>query len=340
MNLEEKREDYMQYLHIPIRKDRKPLHELLPLDQPLRVLIDPCDICNFKCEFCFQSKEKFIGCKMSMEVFDVIVRQLVEFKNPINVIHMYGLGEPLINENLPAFISKLKEKHVAKEVAITTNGSLLTKELSNKLICSGLDRLSISLNGIKDEHFKKTAGVNLNFDKLYEQIQYFYSNRGKCHLHVKINGECYEENEKEEFVYLFKDCTDSINIDHVVNVWPGLEVSKSTNLRMYDYDLSNLKNLNEDRKAVCPLMFYELLIHSDGTVSPCAVDYNYKNENLGNIMDRSIKEIWNGEKLLEIRRQALRGETISYKVCQKCQYTECAATVNITHKRDELIKRY
>lgn len=338
--MEKKKNDYREYLKVPIRNDRKPLHELLPLDQPLRVLIDPCDICNFRCDFCFQSKKSFTGTKMAPQIFDTIVEQLMEFEKPINVVHMYGLGEPLINEHLPEYIAKLKEKNVAKEVAITTNGSLLTEKLSSQLVAAGLDRLSISLNGISDEHFKCISGVNMNFGSMYKQIRHFYNIRQKCHLHVKINGDYFTEREKERFVNLFKDCTDSLNIDHAVNVWPGLEVTKNKVYRMYDYDLDNLNVKESEGKAVCPLMFYEVLIHCDGSVSPCAVDYQYKNENLGNILTQTIKSIWNSNRLSEMRVQALKGERIRYSACNNCQYTECAATVNITPYRNELLKKF
>lgn len=332
--------DYKTYLAPPIRSDRKPLQELLPLDRPLRLLIDPSDICNFRCNFCFQGKRNFRGQKMSQVIFDKIVEQLREFNGPINVIHMYGLGEPMINERLPQFIETIKKNNLAKEVAITSNGSLLNKKLSKELIDAGLDRLSISLNGVDDDDFKRIAGVRVNFEKVYQEIQYFYEMRGKCHLHVKINGEDYTEEKKEKFVQLFKDCTDSINIDHVVNVWPGLEVTQTTGNRMYDYNLQDLSNEGNKLPPVCPLMFYELLVHADGSVSPCAVDYEYKKENLGNIMKESLKEIWEGELLRKIRINSLKGTNVSYKACIECKYTECAATVNITPYREELLKRY
>ena len=82
---------YKKHLTTPIRKDRKPLHELIPLDQPLRVLIDPCDICNFRRQFCFQAYDSsFKGRVMFMELFEKIVKQLQEFERPINIIHLYG----------------------------------------------------------------------------------------------------------------------------------------------------------------------------------------------------------------------------------------------------------
>lgn len=332
--------DYKTYLAPPIRNDRKPLQELLPLDRPLRLLIDPSDICNFRCNFCFQSKGNFHGQKMTWEVFDKIVGQLREFDGPINVIHMYGLGEPMVNERLPQFVESIKKNKLAREVAITSNGSLLNRKLSEELIDAGLDRLSISLNGVDNEDFKRIVGVKVDFEKMYQEIQYFYKIRGKCHLHVKINGEDYTEEKKEKFVELFKDCTDSINIDHVVNVWPGLEVTPTNGKRMYDYNLKGLLNEEDILPPVCPLMFYELLIHSDGSVSPCAVDYEYKEENLGNIMKVSLKDIWNGEQLRRMRIESLKGEHIDYKVCTECNYTQCAATVNITPFRNEILKKY
>lgn len=332
--------DYKTYLATPIRDDRKPLQDLLPLDRPLRLLIDPSDICNFRCKFCFQGKKNFHGQKMSMNTFNKIVEQLKDFDGPINVVHMYGLGEPMVNEFLPEFVRIIKDNNLAKEVAITSNGSLLTHKLSGELIDAGLDRLSISLNGVQDDDFKQIVGVKVSFEKMYREIQYFYHIRGKCHLHVKINGEDYSEEKKERFVELFKDCADSINIDHVVNVWPGLEVTKADGHRMYDYNLKGLSNEGEILPSVCPLMFYELLVHTDGSVSPCAVDYEYREENLGNIMQKSLKEIWDSEQLRKMRIESLKGENISYKVCTECSYTECAATVNITPFREELLKRY
>ncbi len=333
------KEELKQYLTVPIRNDRKPLQDLLPLDRPLRLLIDPSDICNFRCKFCFQSHGKFKGEVMSFETFDRIIEQLKEFDGPINVIHMYGLGEPLINNNLPDFIRIINDNHLAREVAITTNGSLLTHDMADRLVASGLSRLSVSLDGIDDETFRQIVGVEVSFKKIYEQLSYFYSIRGKCHFHVKINGEDYSEDQKDRFVELFKDITDSINIDHVVNVWPGLDVASNGD-RMYDYNLDALKNDTSKAKAVCPLMFYELLVHSDGSVSPCAVDYGFKSMNLGNIFDNSLFNIWNGKRLRDLRIESLKGEGYSYSICNKCNYTECAATVNITPFRENLLHRF
>lgn len=336
-----KDENYLKFLSTPIRSDRKPLQDILPVERPLRLLIDPCDLCNFRCEFCFQSKEDFRGRKMNKETFDLLVEQLKDFGEPINVVHLYGLGEPLINELVPYFVKTLKENNLAKEVAITTNGSLLNHELSENLVNAGTDRISISLNGVSRESFKKNVGVSVDFDRVFHEVEYLCSVKKNCHIHVKINDEEYNEEEKKKFVTLFYGVADTINIDHIVNVWPGIEVIKGQSHRMYDLDFVGSTKLSDNNKnKVCPLMFYELLVHCDGSVSPCAVDCGFQKENLGSIYNQTIKEIWNGEKLRKMRIDSLKGNSIGYQMCKVCNYPECAATVDITPYREVLLKKY
>lgn len=324
--------DYKQYLTKPIRKDRKPLHELLPLAKPLRVMIDPCDICNFRCNFCFQSQYDFgKGSQMSIETFDRVMDQLGEFDGPINIIHLYGLGEPMINKNLPYFIRTIKNRKIAKEVAITSNGSLLSHDYSDELIEAGLDRLSISLNGLSDDDFKRIVGVTVSFQKIYDEIKYFYNHRKQCHLHVKINGECFTEEQHAVFVELFKDYSDSINIDHVVNEWSGIDVAGSAG-NLYEGG-SKIKS------NICIDMMYEIVVHPDGKVSPCNIDYKYKHQNLGNIFDTTIKEVWNSKQLHSLQIENLKECFVSYDICKACK-PGTYATVDISDYKDELIKKY
>lgn len=76
---------------------------------------------------------------MSEETFERVIEQLKEFDGPINVAHLYDLGEPLVNKNIVYFIRRLREENVVKEVKIVTNGSLLTPELIDDMMSAGVD---------------------------------------------------------------------------------------------------------------------------------------------------------------------------------------------------------
>lgn len=325
----------MKELTPPIRKDRKPLQDLLPLKQPLRVNIDPCDLCNFKCDFCFQCQNTgFKGNIMSDETFDRIIEQLKEFDEPINVIQLFALGEPLINKHVPQYIRRIRQEHVAKEVKITTNGSLLTRALIDDMMEAGLDELIISLNGLCDDDFMRITNSKVSFDELFDNIKYLYANRRNCHVHIKIIGDYFSREAQQFFVEQVGEYADTINIDGVTNHWSGL-TSAEASKQQYNVGGNMFKEW-----PICSLCFYELSIHSDGTVSPCAADWRKDEDNLGNIREASIKAIWESKKRNDILVSFLRGTEQPYKACKECEYPYSGAGVNLEPYKEMLLKKY
>ena len=325
----------MKKLTPPIRKDRKPLQDLLPLKQPLRVNIDPADVCNFKCDFCFQCKSKsFKGKIMSVDLFEKVLLQLKEFEQPINVIQLFALGEPLLNKNVPLFIERIKDEQVAREVKITTNGSLITHPLIDELMDAGLDELIISLNGLCDDDFQRIANAKVSFDKLFDNIKYLYTKKRNCHVHIKIIGDYFSKEAQNFFVEQVGEYADTINIDGVTNHWSGLTSTEKAQ-QQYDVGESTFKEW-----PICSLCFYELVIHSDGTVSPCAADWRKDEDNLGNIMNSSLKEIWQSEKRNNMLVSFLKGTDNPYKACRECEYPNAGAGVNLEPYKEMLLKKY
>lgn len=325
----------MAELTPPIRKDRKPLQELLPLAQPLRVNIDPCDACNFKCDFCFQCKGTgFKGGVMTEETFERVLVQLKEFAEPINVVHLFALGEPLLNKNLSFFIRRIRQENVAKEVKITTNGSLLSHPLINEMMDAGLDEIVISLNGLCDDDFVRVANTKVDFAQMLDNIKYLYAHKKNCHVHIKIIGDYFSSEAQEYFVKQIGPYADTINIDGVTNHWSGIESAEKTG-QQYAVGENDFKDW-----VICSLCFYELVIHSDGSVSPCAADWRKDEDNLGNVRESSLKEIWESEKRRKILLSFLKGEENPYLACRECEYPNGGAGVNLEPYKEMLLKKY
>lgn len=325
----------MKELTTLVRSDRKPLWELLPLKQPLRINIDPCDACNFKCDFCFQCKStEFKGNVMPIKLFERAIAQLKEFDEPINVIQLFCLGEPLLNKNVPLFIRRIREENVAREVKITTNGSLLTHSLIDDLMEAGLDEFVISLNGLKDEDFERISNTKLSFDDMFDNIQYLYAHKGECHIHIKIIGDYFSKEEQDFFINTIGNYADTINIDGVTNHWSGVEVTDKQQ-QQYNVGGGTFKEW-----PICALCFYELVVHSDGTVSPCAADWQKDKQNLGNIEEMSLREIWDSEKRKKMLISFLEGTENPYIACRECEYPGSGAGVNLEPYKEELLKKY
>lgn len=315
----------------PIDPDRKPLQELLPLKAPLSLYIDPCNVCNFKCDFCFQKQTQMSGGRMSEELFNKIISDMKEFNEPFKMVNLYCFGEPLLNPHIADFIRALKNEKVAETVRVLTNGSLLTKERSEQIIEAGLDKISFSIYGLDDESYRKFSSAKVSFQGILDNIRYFYSIKGDVQVHVKIAGDYFDHEQKKLFLTLFGEAADTIHIDNAANVWPELNVvSEEENHHIYGMQTC---------KKICLMPFYQMVIQSDGLVSACCVDYD-KKVIVGDIKTDSIKKIWEGEGYRKLRRNILEGRLEKGTRCQKCEYPMCGATVDITPYREMLLKQY
>ena len=126
------------------------------VESPRVVFIEVTNHCNLLCETCprtFVSYEE--PQTLSWENFLKIVEQFPKMERAV----MHGIGEPLINRDLPRMIAYLKERTVT--VLFNTNATLLTEEWGNKLINSGLDEIRCSIDGAKPTTYAKIRGAPL-----------------------------------------------------------------------------------------------------------------------------------------------------------------------------------
>ena len=69
-------------------------------------------------------------------------------------------GEPLIRRNLEHLVEMVSAKDGVDDISLTTNGSMLTARRAIDLKAAGLRRLTVSLDALDDETFKKINDVD------------------------------------------------------------------------------------------------------------------------------------------------------------------------------------
>jgi len=90
--------------------------------------------------------------KMDMPLFKKIIDNASEIGVP--EVKLNRFGEPLLHPLLIDMIRYTKEKDIPR-VYFTTNGTLLNEALSREIITSGIDSITISLDGVDLKHMKK-----------------------------------------------------------------------------------------------------------------------------------------------------------------------------------------
>jgi radical SAM protein with 4Fe4S-binding SPASM domain len=72
-----------------------------------------------------------------------------------------------------------------------------------------------------------------------------------------------------------------------------------------------------EKRLPCPTLYKTMPIHNDGTVTVCCLD-GFKDTNVGNVIDKGIKEIWQGEEFAKIRYYHETGQWDKVPFCAKC----------------------
>ena len=144
--------------------------------RPIKDLrISVIDKCNFRCPYCmpkeiFGERYQFLK-NNELLSFEEIYEITKIFANiGVEKLRITG-GEPLLRKDLNLLIKDLKSIDNIKEIALTTNGFLLQKH-AQSLKESGLDRLTVSLDSLNSDSYKKLNGQNLDLNKTLESIEF------------------------------------------------------------------------------------------------------------------------------------------------------------------------
>jgi radical SAM protein with 4Fe4S-binding SPASM domain len=208
--------------------------------------------------------------------------------------------------------------------ATSTNAHYLNEENARKTIKSGLDRLIISIDGTTQEVYQQyRVGGSLN--KVLEGAK----NIVKCKKEV---------NSKTPFV-IFQFLVVKPN-EHQLEEVKQLAKEIGVNdvwfktAQVYDYEndpnqliptnqkYSRYKKVNGNyqfKNAMsnhCWRLWHAPVITWDGLVVPCCFDKDAQHK-LGDLKQKSFKEIWNDEKYVDFRKQLSKSRK-NIDICANC----------------------
>lgn len=304
------------------------------LHYPVKLTIDSGNICNLHCMLCPVGRGDK-GRRQLFMTFETFAKVIKECGRHVAEIDMFNWGEPLLNKDIFRMIELAKSFKL--KVNISTNLNMFNDDICRRLITSGLDTLTISLHGGSQNSVEKYQ-VGNNFEKVVENMRQVVnmrkaSNSSTPYIQWRFLVNKYNECELESA----KKLAEEIGVDRLEPAYLRCDMGKELlrdkeaqfkeaeewlpsdeKFSLYDYS----KRQKKEMKPSCRILWYEAVIHPDGSVSPCHGVWDEKFD-FGNINDSSFFSIWNSQKYTKARMMD-RGAKIDEQdhICSLCKRNE------------------
>jgi len=122
---------------------------------PREVYIEPTNRCNELCQTCprtFLTREPEADLDL-----DRFVRVLDQFPGVERVV-LHGVGEPLLARDLPAMVAEANRR--GARVLFNSNALALHRRLAERLVAAGLDELRVSMDAADAGTYRAIRGVD------------------------------------------------------------------------------------------------------------------------------------------------------------------------------------
>ncbi|MAG78969.1 hypothetical protein CMI40_01185 [Candidatus Pacearchaeota archaeon] len=298
--------------------------KIKPITGPIRVHWDITELCNSRCRHCTRWKLKSSKTDLSTNKVKKIIKELKYIG--VKSISFAG-NEPLIRKDISDLIKYTTKYGIFS--SINTNGLLLNKEKTEKLIKNGVGTFIFSIDSDNEKDHDFLRGVPGSFNKTFKLVNIIRSIRKKLKKRVDIQVTTVVSKKNVNKLYeIVKLCNekgvDKMIIQPIHFIKKYFETEKSLILTEKDIPimqeqltkiekdfkdfvvvpknyLENFKTFfnapNKLYKYRCTAFFITADIRSNGNVIPCPVGFR----KIGNLKEKSFKEIWFSKEANKLR---------------------------------------
>ena len=302
---------------------------------PRSLYLETTSRCNSKCETCILT---FGGREPAEDLAWPQFRRIVDQFPTLDRAVLHGIGEPLLNRDLPPMIAHLHDRGAS--TVFNSNAITLSPPRGNALIEAGLDELRVSVDATTPETYARVRGVDA-FDKVMRNLERFAAlkrERGAATPRVSLWFTVMKDNLEEiaglaalgtrigaAGVYLQRLVYNGLGLATAEQSLHGRLSRRETELIRATGEAARAAGLDFSASgatspevslaaadvarpwSACrrPWMLVYVTVH--GNVLPCCIapwiTAHYDGIVLGNLYRQSLEEIWWGERYLAFRRQ-------------------------------------
>ena len=268
-----------------------------------KIYLEISNVCNLHCAFCPGTKRK--PHIMDEAAFSELLPRLQPWTD---YLYFHLMGEPLCHPHLAQYLRLAGE--AGFRVILTTNGTLLPKQMPMLLASDGLHKVNISLHAFEANDLQMPFQAYLDgcfaFGKAAEGkklISYRLWNGGGQDV---LNQQILETMHRyfpEPWVQERK----------------GIRIGQRVYLEYGDkFDWPDLNGEDGGEQVFCYGLRDQIGVLCDGTVVPCCLDHD-GDLALGNLFELPMEEILESPRASAIFSGFQRGKAAE-ELCRKCGY--------------------
>lgn len=282
---------------------------------PQVIRIGPNNLCTARCAYCPREyiHDDGVG-YMDFVLFEKIV-DWAKY-NEVETIAFALFGEPLLHPQIMDMIDLSHKKGL--KMRLSTNGIILTEELTEKLLKYPFEALEFSMDGFTREEFIKGKQVD-KYEKAKKNVEYYLKRAKEEKVKTRFNvhfvdiGNVSFKN-KTKFVRYWKKQLKNLKYTtsfyYEPHNWAGTRNDLRDQMSLVDRILSKV-----ELKKPC-VYVKGLNINYNGDVIICTNDPT-KEAVIGNIKNTKIEDIYNGKERKKFLDKNEKGnfEGVNCDVC-------------------------
>jgi radical SAM protein with 4Fe4S-binding SPASM domain len=245
---------------------------------------------------------------MDMALYRSIIDEIATFDAAVRTkeIELFHFGESLLHPDIDAMVRYAGTKMLPTVMSV--NAPELLPDVAERILASGPSRLIVSLDGYDEASYRRIRGDAADFALALANLR---------HLAALVRE---NSSATKVCIRMIRMKLNESHLEHFSDLWEGSGIAVEIR-PFFPWTEKDLTGLGEVQKyppyMPCPFPWQYLVVQWDGTVVPCCRDYNGVNA-VGNVREQSLRDIWNGERYADFRRQHRSGHYGSNEFCHNC----------------------
>lgn len=271
--------------------------------------IEPTNHCLYSCVMCPRPKKmKREKGFLDFDLFAGVIDEVSSYSETSKAreIELFHFGESLLHPDIDKMVSYGAGRGL--RLTLSVNGPQLYPELSGKILAGGPFRLIVSLDGHDQSSYQSVRGANADYEKAADNIRTLISLHEKMKSDTLISVRMILMHSNEECSSLFRKQWEDA----------GIHVEIREFFPWGEPDMAGIGSFKKYPPFMpCPFPWQYMVVQWNGDVVPCCRDYNGVNK-LGNVLEASLKEIWNGAAYENFRERMATGIFEDNSICPEC----------------------